>query len=173
MRFGPNPMGRMHLPRPLGPWLPVTMSENRKSSFPKEDFDTDPSSLVALVVGRSSDGLTEVFHERGWDVRLCPGPHELRCPLLDKARCPLRERSDIAVVYVDEREQVGRERASAFVSCAAHAASPIVAVVAGDLTILDPLERTPIFTSDISPTEVADAAEAIYRSAFEDWPACL
>ena len=157
----------MYLSAGLVMGLPVHME--RKGFLPEEDFDTDPSSLVALVVGRTSpDPLTDELHHRGWDVRHCPGPGERHCPLLDSERCWLRERSDAAVIYVDGRGEFVGNKAKAFVKCGAHNASPVVAVVAGDYTILDPLEKTPVFAAGVSPTELADAVERAHRAAFDD-----
>ena len=159
----------MYLSVRLDMGLAVHMTQDRTGFLPEEDFDTDPSSLVALVVGRTSaDPLTEELHARGWDVRHCPGPGERRCPLLDTDRCELRERSDAAVIYVDGRGEFVGNEAKAFVRCGAHDASPVVAVIAGDYTILDPLEKTPVFAAGVSPNEVADAVERVHRVAYDD-----
>lgn len=134
-----------------------------------EDFDTDPSSLVALIVGRNApDDMTPLLHRRGWDVRHCEGPEHVECPLLGGERCPIRDRSDAALIYVDATHVWDENAALAVVRCARHDAAPAVALIAGDTTILDPVEKMRVFRAGADLEDVADEMEDVHRDAFDD-----
>lgn len=127
--------------------------------LPEEDYETDPASVVALVVGRSDGDISELLHHHGWDVRHCPGPDEVACPLVEGGSCAIRERSDAAIVYADGTRPPDLGAMGALVMCAAHGSSPAVAVVSGDVTIMDPLEKVPVFAADADPEAIVDAME--------------
>lgn len=132
--------------------------------LPEEDYETDPASLVAVIVaGPSNDEAADLLQERGWDVRHCPGPHQTVCPLLQGEPCAIRERSDAAIVYSNVTPPDLGDVAS-LVMCAAHRSSPAVAVISGDVTALDPLEKTPVL-SENSPAEIiVDAMEEVAKT---------
>ena len=135
--------------------------------LPHEDFEPEATSLVALVVGRTApDDVTDELHQRGWDVRHCRGPRAGGCPLLAGHDCPMRARSDGAIVYVDATD-IDETSASGLVRCASHESSPAIAVLAGDPTVLDLLERTPSFFAGESPAVLADAMDEAHAAAFE------
>ena len=136
--------------------------------LPEEDFETDPASLVALVVGiRATEEVSDLLHERGWDVRHCPGPGHIACPLLEEGECGIRERSDGAILFADASDLSDLSDAGALVMCAAYGGSPAVAVVSGDVTLLDPVEKLPVFRDDVAPEVIVDAMEAASDAAVE------
>lgn len=150
-------------------WKEAALKLPDDGSLPEDDFETDPASLVALIVGpTAADELTSVLHERAWDVRHCPGPRQRLCPLLNDGRCALRERSDVAVIYMEAGHWVDPAPAIELILCGAHSSSPVAALIAGDVAVLEPLGPTPVVTEVAGPEDVANTIEQQHRRAIDD-----
>lgn len=145
------------------------MTDSNENVIPDEEFETDPASLVALIVGEAApEDLTRVLHQNGWDVRHCPGPRVHRCPLVDGGDCPLRERSDAAVIHAETELWADPVSAATILRCAAHPAAPAVLLNESVAVVTDPPNPAKVITGAISTEELAERIEELHRRTVEN-----
>jgi len=95
-----------------------------------------PVALVVRRPGLPTDALKRALTDEGWAVQTCDGPAVSACPLMVGEPCDLRERADIAVVYVDKRAPSTVTSTLPRLRCASHLASP--GVIAIEASIQSP-----------------------------------
>ena len=79
-----------------------------------------------LIVGDSPDAaLVEEALAAGTEVRRCPGPTLLECPVAGGRRCPLRGKAKATIVYLDRHDHDFPT-----LPCLSYDATPTVGVIA-------------------------------------------
>lgn len=133
-------------------------------------YEGAPSPLgrprVALVVqrpGLPQHGVKEVLSGEGWEVQTCDGPAATICPLMAGEPCALRERADVAVVYVDQSAGSTATNVIPRLRCAGHAASPSVVAIEGGIGSPRYGDRTAVVGALRDPRTIMGAIKSLLR----------
>ena len=113
-----------------------------------------------LIVGDAPDAalVTEAL-AAGTEVRRCPGPTQLECPIAGGRKCPLRGKARATIVYLDRHDHDFPT-----LPCLAYDRAPTVGVLADTTLPLHASEGYALIGSDKGALGVLEALAAVVET---------